>query len=434
MTVASIFSDLMLLGTFLLAGFIVRELVRPLQKLFIPTAVIGGAIALVLGPQVLGIVPIPKSFNAFSGVLINLIMTAIVLGVSINRDRVKSYVDYTAVIATTYGLQLALGVLIGMGLSTIWEGLPRAWGIMGVFSFWGGHGTAAATGEVFRELGVADNYGMGMILATIGLMVAIIVGMVIANWGLRTGQPKYFKVDGQTDESVYRGPLPAAKRKPVGLETVSSAGINSMALQLSLMLFCMFVGGKFFGYIKAETGANIPNIVHGMLVAIVIWPLITRMKWEGYVDKASINTLSSVALELVICAAVATLPLKLVTTYFVPILIYTVLMVPVIVFANLYIARKVCSHDWFEKGITAFGQGTGNTSTGLALLRCVDPDMRSSAMEACGIGTSLFIPIYGMLPAFAPMLAMQSEWYVIGVGVAIMGVTFVLSRIFLWQK
>lgn len=434
MTVGSMFNDLMLLGTFLLAGFIMRELIRPLQWLFIPSAVVGGTIALVMGQQVLGWVDIPKSFDGISGVLINLIMTAIVFGVTINRQRVKSYIDYTAVIATTYGAQMSVGVALGALLALFWADLPHAWGIMGVFSFWGGHGTAAATGAVFQDLGVPDNYGMGMILSTIGLIVAIVVGMGIANWGLRTNRAAYFKVDAKTDDSVYRGPLPKTLRKPLGLETVSSAGINSLALQFALMLFCMFLGGRFFAWIKASYGWNIPVIVHGMLAAIVLWPIIIKFKADAYVDKTSINNLSGLCLELVICSAVATIRLDLVTTFIVPILIYSAVITVMSIFLNMWVARKMCAADWFEKGITAFGQGTGNTSTGLALLRCVDPDLKSSATEACGIGTSLFIPIYGMLPAFAPGIAMQSIWYVVGIGLAIFIAAMTLGRLFLWQK
>ena len=62
MTFASLFQDLILLFTFLLAGFVIREFVKPLQRFYIPASIVGGVLALVLGPQVLGWVEIPKSF------------------------------------------------------------------------------------------------------------------------------------------------------------------------------------------------------------------------------------------------------------------------------------------------------------------------------------------------------------------------------------
>ena len=67
MTFASIFQDLILLFTFLMAGFVIRELVKPLQRFYIPASIVGGILALVLGPQVLGWVTIPKSFSSMAG-------------------------------------------------------------------------------------------------------------------------------------------------------------------------------------------------------------------------------------------------------------------------------------------------------------------------------------------------------------------------------
>ena len=60
MTFSSIFNDIVILGVFLMAGFVIREIVKPIQKLFIPASVVGGALALIVGPQVLNIVTIPE--------------------------------------------------------------------------------------------------------------------------------------------------------------------------------------------------------------------------------------------------------------------------------------------------------------------------------------------------------------------------------------
>lgn len=42
MTVASLCNDILVLAVFLLVGFFVRELCKPLQKLFLPSSLIGG--------------------------------------------------------------------------------------------------------------------------------------------------------------------------------------------------------------------------------------------------------------------------------------------------------------------------------------------------------------------------------------------------------
>lgn len=69
MSVASLFKDIQVLGLFMLLGFILREICKPIQKLYIPTAMLGGFIALILGQQVLGIMEVPETFDSYSGVL-----------------------------------------------------------------------------------------------------------------------------------------------------------------------------------------------------------------------------------------------------------------------------------------------------------------------------------------------------------------------------
>jgi len=46
---------MILIGVFMLAGFFVREIVKPIQKLFLPASLIGGLLALILGQQMLGL-------------------------------------------------------------------------------------------------------------------------------------------------------------------------------------------------------------------------------------------------------------------------------------------------------------------------------------------------------------------------------------------
>ena len=60
---SAVINDLSVLALFLLVGLALRELVKPLQKLFLPAGLIGGVVALIVGPQVLGWMEIPKGFS-----------------------------------------------------------------------------------------------------------------------------------------------------------------------------------------------------------------------------------------------------------------------------------------------------------------------------------------------------------------------------------
>ena len=167
----------------MLAGFFIREIFKPVQKLFLPSSLIGGLLLLLLGHQAMGIIAVPESFHELPGVLIDIVMASLVFGVNFNREKISSYLDYSCVTMTSYGMQMCLGVGLGWILSKIWTGLPQGWGVMGVFSFHGGHGTAAATASAFQKLGVDGNMAVGMVLSTFGLIFAMVVGMAMVNYG-----------------------------------------------------------------------------------------------------------------------------------------------------------------------------------------------------------------------------------------------------------
>ena len=97
MTFASLLTDMQLLGALMILGFIVREFCKPIQKLYIPTSMLAGFIALLLGQQVLGVLEIPKSFGSYAGALIGVVLTCIVFGITFDKERLRNYVDYTCI-------------------------------------------------------------------------------------------------------------------------------------------------------------------------------------------------------------------------------------------------------------------------------------------------------------------------------------------------
>lgn len=137
---------------------------------------------------------------------------------------------------------------------------------------------------------------------------------------------------------------------------------------------------------------------------------------------------------MTVISAIATLRLDVLTSYFVPIILYCIINIVVLLASTLYFAPKMCKMDWFEKALMNYGQSSGETTTGLALLRCVDPNLCSSTMDSKGVATALLLPITGLFPAMIPIMALESELSVIGVGMAIIIPTLIIIRIFFWNK
>lgn len=423
---AVVLKDLMFFSLFLLVGFILRELIPPLQKLFLPASVIGGIVALILGPQILGLVNIPESFSSVSSALIDVIMTALMFGIVINATRIKQFGAYTLIYFAAVGMQAFVGMLVGDLLTRVWTGMPTGWGLMGLYSFYGGHGAAGTVGNIFKEMGVEGNLDIGMLLATLGIISAMAVGMAVVNYGVRKGWATYVTDPQAQPKWFYRGPLPDAERKPIGKSTVSGNSINAIALNAAILLLALWIGQglirdnllPYFPGLK-----NVSSMLWGSLGGAILWPILVKTKLDRYVDVPTINQINGFCLELIILTAMATIKLSLLATYIVPLMIYCAIMVVCTLFLLLWLCRRFCKTQWFENFAMLFGRCNGVAANGLALVRTIDPNGNCDVGAADGIATTIYTPMVILQTVWPAMLLAGS----LGAALGIAGVIFVVS-------
>ena len=417
--------DIAVLLLFVLAGMLLRKLVPPLKKLFLPAGLIGGVLALIVGPQVLGWVDLPATWSGMATPMINVVVTATIFGSTINKDKLKNFSGAIILLVLTYFSQMFIGTLTGIGLNGIWKSMPEGWGMMASFTYWGGHGAATTAGTLFEEYGREGMLSLGIIMATLGLIIAMVAGMVVVNVGARRGWAKNRteKAAGQTTESDI---LPAEKRVPIGVSTISPDAMAPLAMQLGLILASIWLGKQIITLlikIPYEPASNLfskfPSLLYGIIGALIIWPVMRKLKIDGLADKTSINSISGVALEICIASATATLNLKMFAAYIVPILLHMVVIVALMTFICLVLVPRWIKKDWFELALMAYGQGHGSTPSGLALARCVDPESKTEAWEAFGVALGVVTPFTSMFAALLPLLALRSVWFPVAIGGAV---------------
>lgn len=435
MTVETLRNDLLLMALFMLFGFFIREKVKLFQKLFLPSSLIGGLLLLILGQQGIGFLTVPESFDEIPGALTGIVLASLVFGVSINKEKIRSYLDYSFITMTTYGMQMGLGVLLGFLFQKIWPGLPDGWGVMGVFAFHGGHGTAAAAGAEFSKYGASQNMAVGMVLSTLGLIVAMAIGMAVVNFGIRRGWGTYIKEPSKQPAYFYSGALPEEKRRSVGKLVTAPISINHLALQFSWLLAAFLLGKTIFEFLGKYIAffATLPDVLYGIIGGALLWQLIRLFKLEDYVDVKTIKLISSFLLELIVFSAIATLDLEFVSVYILPILIYTVILCTLSIFIILALSKKLLVHEWFEKACMAIGAATGNTSTGLALVRAIDPESKSSAGDTHGIYSTI-MSWKDIFTGLTPLWLSGGITLTLGVGFGIMAISLLLAILFAERK
>lgn len=337
--------------------------------------------------------------------------------------KIAGFLDYICVEQAIYGMQMCLGAGLGAALALLWPGLPLGWGSMGVFAFQGGHGNAGAAGQTYTELGIPENLSIGMVLATFGLIVAMLAGMIMVNVGVRRGWSKFVRDPQKQPSWYYGGALPEDKRSPIGQTVTSSISINHLALQAGWLLTAVFAGRMLIQLVGLvwDGVSVLPTVIQGILGGAIVWNAARLVKLEHFIDVKFIHQMSGFLLEVVVLTAMATLDLELISTFIIPIVVYTLICSSVTLMIAFGGCKLFCREEWFEKALMAYGVGTGNTATGLALVRAVDPDSQSSAPDNHGVYSAVMC----WKEAFAGLVPV---WMMTGLGMT-MGVGAIMCAV-----
>ena len=241
----SLFTDFGIISILILIAKFLRVKIKLIQKLFIPPSLIAGLLGLGLGPNGAGWLPLSGNLGTYSAVFIALVFAA--LPFSSPSMPFKQVVKKLGPIWSfaQMGMLLQWGIMGLFGffvLKLIWPGLNDAFGIMLPTGFYGGHGTAAAIGTAFEGLGWDEAKSLGMTTATVGIISAIIGGLLILKVAARKKYTSFITDFDNLPDELRDGLVPNEKREPIGMATTNSISIDSLTFHLALV-FAAALGG-----------------------------------------------------------------------------------------------------------------------------------------------------------------------------------------------
>ena len=440
-----------LLSLLLVLGKLLRSFIPLFQKLYLPSSVIGGLLGLILftvfqkeipGEWVSGIKSLP-------GFLINVIFATLFLGQEPPR--------FSAIVRIAFP-QICMGQILAWGQYAVGLGLagflflplfklPPAFGNLLEIGFQGGHGTVGGMAEVFRSFHWEDGIALGYTVATCGMLVGIVMGMVLVNWALKKGIVKEIRTFKDRNRTERIGIYHPSERPSAGLQTVFCDSIDSLAFHVALVGLAVLAG---FGILKGLQHLEIlllPQAKIRLLKGFPLFPLcmiggvllqlfLNKVKLGDLVDKTQMQRLSGASLDFLVVAAVATIQLKVVASNFIPLLILVVAGTVFCMAAVVYLGPVLLKKAWFEKAIAEFGQATGVTATGLMLLRTVDPENRTEGAASFGYKQLIHEPIMGggLWTAFALTLVFTVGWRPIWILSCVMLVLWLIIAWFVIKK
>ncbi|NLU52009.1 MAG: sodium:glutamate symporter [Clostridiaceae bacterium] len=392
-------------GILLLAN-VLRRKVDIVRKSMVPTAVLGGFIALIL--RTAGILPMTGEFLetvTYHTIAIGFIALSL-RNPEKNSDSDKS--DFVglrsgALIVSTYLLQGILGLVISIGLAyTICPGLFKASGILLPMGYGQGPGQANNVGSTYEQLGFKGGQSFGLSIAAAGFLCACIVGVIYLNYLKRhklanTGSADYVSGSVTVDFFQDRNEIPISEsidRLSVQVALVMLIYLGTYLVSLGLTSGVARLAPGFaktispviwgFNFIIGSVLAIVCRMVFGQLRRV---KLMTRQYPNNYL----LSRISGAAFDFMTIAGIAAIDFRDLTGLWIPFILMAVVG-GVVTFIYLKWACKKLYPDYEHEGmVSMYGMLTGTISSGVLLLREIDNSFKTPAANNLLTGSSFAI-------------------------------------------
>lgn len=426
MTAVTIFITLAVL---LVAGKILRVQIPVLQKLYLPSSIVGGLIGLVAISSLGDAIPqeLTSGMRSIPGFLINVIFaTLLIAKPAKTRGHAASGSVFPQLVLAQIVVwgQYVVGVgLAGLLLAPLF-GVEHAFGNLLELGFEGGHGTVGGMSAAFKAHSWADGIALGYTVATIGMIGGIVIGMGMVNWAYRRGYVKSVRPFSKRSVGERKGILKKEERPSAGRQTVLPDSVDSLAWHIAVVGLAVLLGFGILQGLKAAEIALLPDAGTRLFNGFPMFPLcmlggvILRkgaelFKIDLLVDNGQMRRISGAALDFLAVSAVATIQLEVVAANWMPLTIMVLAGFLWTAWSVLFFSRRIFAVAWFERAVAEFGQATGVTATGLLLLRTVDPDAKTTAAQSFAGKQLIHEPLTNLWVAMAFALVMTVGWGVV---------------------
>ena len=400
----TLFVDIGIISLLLLVGKLMRVKIKWIQKLFIPPSLLAGFIGLACGPHGFDILPISEQTGTYAGILIAFIFGALPLTSQKAKGNQQEIGAMWVYSQTGLLLQWAFGGLLGLlVLNKIWP-LSPGFGITMPSGYCGGHGTAAAIGQAFGQLGHDEILTLAMTAATFGIVGSVILGLIFVKWGAKKKHTTYLADYKDLPSELRTGLLPQEKRESMGESTCSSISIDSLTFNLAIIC-AIALGGYGISKLAAHfmPGFELPVFSCAFVFGILFKKLLDRTRASESICPQTVGHISGSMTDYLVAFGIASIKVSVVIEYIVPLAILLLSGLAVTLIYVFVMAKKLMKECWFEKALFTWGWFTGTMAMGIALLRVVDPKMKSRCLDSYALAYLFIAPVEISLITFAPV-------------------------------
>jgi len=325
MTASKLFMDFAVMSIILIVSHLLRYLIKPLQKCYIPTSIIAGFITLFCGYQFLNILPFAVNdsgspyMTGYPAILVVILYATLFLGSKDKKEKnfknvIKNvgdtFFNCFSIQVAQYGVAVIFGLTI---IAALFPSLHEGFASMMPAGFIGGHGVATAIGSTYADNGWENAMTVGYTFATSGLLIGLFGGIIMINVAARRGWTRLIKKPAELPDYMLNSFIPKSERKSIGAETIHSISLETLTWHFALLLAAYAIGSWIINLTgKVWSNIAIPHFATAMIAGFGIQKLLDVLNLGQYVDRKLMSSIGSCAADYLVAFAVGTMNVKVV--------------------------------------------------------------------------------------------------------------------------
>jgi ESS family glutamate:Na+ symporter len=416
----NIMTSIILIGILLFVGKALKTRVPFLNRIVLPSALLGGFVGLLFSDAV-----IPGSYHVSAETMTTIVYHMLALGfitltLKDNKpaENKKKIWSTGMLITSTYALQGFIGILMVL---LFFSDKSVAAGMLLPLGFGQGPGLATNFARNWSNMltGVeTSSAALGASYAVVGFLVGGSIGVFLINMISRKRgleKPKQYE-----DESLYKATIEVDTVKEINVIDGLTVQVVIISIIYGLVWLTLFllekvllplgdIGNTIFNLL---IGFNfIIGIFYSLLFKVILKATAKRGINVSFVKNDYIlSNLSSLFFNFMITGAVLTITFGFLREYGWLLLAITAVGAVSTLAYVWFLTKKVYTHYNDEYFVGLFGMLTGVASTGIALLKGIDHNLETPVADEMAMGSATAITM--ALPLFAiltlPSLGFQT--------------------------
>ena len=402
----SVWPVILLMGVILgglLVGNILKRSVPFLRKSLIPVSVLGGVVLLAIS-SASKIVSGRYLFEYFmfgngaslTGMEILEIMTYHCLAIGFiamtlrktgkaekGKGKLRDVVNSGILTVNTYLLQAIVGIAVTFVASFFLPKILKAAGVILAFGFGQGTGQALNYGSIYETTyGFTGGKSFGLAIAALGFLAASLGGIIYLDYHRKKG-------DIQIRENVFRMNSEKVEEED---EIPMVESMDKLTVQIAMVVICYALTYAIMHLLGILVGEGLRstifgfNFLLGTLSALLVKLMLNLLKkgklmHRDYLNNFLLSRIAGFAFDIMIVAGIGAIQIEMIKDYWLVLLIMALFGVVSTFLYIRFVSKKLFGAYRHEEFLVMFGMLTGTASTGVILLREIDPLFETPASD-----------------------------------------------------